>query len=359
MEKRLICASIGVLEYQDFDPPALQPGQVRIQAEFGAAKHGTEMAFYKGYANERGPYDTATGMHVRGKPANPYPFAIGNMVVGAISEVGAGVSGFAVGDRALAYSGFATSAVTDTKLCWKLPAHVGWQSAVCIDPADFALSALRDGHVRIGDAVAVFSLGAIGLQVVQMLALAGAHPIIALDPIAQRRAIAAEYGATLVLDPTACDAGAEIRKATGGRGADVVIEYSGNRQAMQDALRGVAYGGTVVAGSFPPPYSAGLDFGAESHVNLANIVFSRACSDPNRDHPRWDNDRIYAACFDLICAGKIDGAKIVWPVVGFDELSTAYPEIAHHPESTMKLGVRYGGSPSAARRRFWYACTAE
>ncbi len=341
MERKLVCPGVGRLEIQEFEPPVLKPGQIRIQAEFGAAKHGTEMAFFKGYANERGPYDSARGIHLRDKPANPYPFALGNMVVGIVSEVGAGAEAFAIGDRVMAYSGFATSAVTDTKLCWRLPGHVSWQSAVCIDPADFALSALRDGHVRIGDAVAVFSLGAIGLQVVQMLKLAGAHPIIALDPIEQRRRIAREYGATLVIDPTTCDAGVEIRKATGGRGADVVIEYSGTRQAMQDALRGAAYGGTVVAGAFPPAYSAGLDFGAEAHVNLLNIVFSRACSDPNRDHPRWDNDRIYAACFDLICAGKIDGSKIVWPVVGFDELLTAYPEIAHHPESTMKLGVRY------------------
>jgi threonine dehydrogenase-like Zn-dependent dehydrogenase len=340
MERKLVCTGVGMLEVLNFDPPALMPGQIRIKAEYGAAKHGTEMAFYKGYANERGAYDNVAGYFIRGKPANPYPFSIGNMVVGEVTEVAADVQ-FAVGDRVLAYSGFSTYAVADAKASWKLPAHVSWQSAVCIDPADFAFSAVRDGHVRIGDAVAIFSLGAIGLQVIQMLVLAGAYPIIAFDPIERRRQIAMEYGATLALDPTRCDAGAEIRNATGGRGADVVIEYSGTRPAMQDALRGVAFGGNVVSGAFPPAYNAGLDFGAESHMNIPNIIFSRACSDPNRDHPRWDNDRIYAECFRLIIGGRLDGKKIVWPVVGFDELITAYPEIAHHPETTMKLGVRY------------------
>jgi hypothetical protein len=115
----------------------------------------------------------------------------------------------------------------------------------------------------------------------------------------------------------------------------VIIDYSGTRQAMQ------AFGGNVVAGAFPPPYSAGLDLGAESHLNIPNIIFSRACSDPNRDHPRWNNDRIYAACFGLLSQGKLSGDKIVWPVVRFDELMDAYPRIADDPASTMKLGVRY------------------
>jgi threonine dehydrogenase-like Zn-dependent dehydrogenase len=341
MERRLTCTGVRKLEYQTFEPPALQPSQIKIKSVYGAAKHGTEMSFYKGYGNDRGGYDAVKGIFDHEKTNNPYPFHIGNMVVGTVTEIGSGVSTFAVGDRALAYSGFATAVVAEARSCWKLPDTVSWQSGVCIDPADFAFSAIRDGNVRIGDAVAVFSLGAIGLMVIQLLAQTGAHPIIALDPIEQRRALAIEFGATNVIDPTKTDAGQEIRKITSNRGADVIIEYSGTRQAMQDALRGVAYGGTVVAGAFPPPYTAGLDLGAEAHVNIPNIVFTRACSDPNRDHPRWNNDRIYSCCYDLIINKRVLGEKVVWPIVGFDELITAYPKIADDPSSTLKLGVRY------------------
>lgn len=341
MARRLTCTGIRTLEYQEFTPPPLSPDEIRIQGLFGAAKHGTEMSFYKGYGLQRGSYDAARGVFVNDTPANPYPFHIGNMVVGTVTEIGSLVTSFDVGDRALAYSGFATVTTATARNCWKLPNHVPWQSAVCIDPADFAFAAIRDGNVRIGDAVAVFSLGAIGLMAIQLLTLTGAHPIIAFDPIEARRKLASEFGATLVLDPLACDAGAEIRAATNRRGADVVIEYSGTRQAMQDALRGVAYGGTVVAGAFPPPYSAGLDFGAEAHVNIPNIVFSRACSEPNREHPRWNNDRIYAACIDLLCAGKLAGENIIFPVVGFDELANEYPKIADQPAATLKMGVSY------------------
>ncbi len=52
MPRKLICVEPGKLEWQEYEPPALEPGQVRVQAEFAAAKHGTEMAFFKGYRPE-------------------------------------------------------------------------------------------------------------------------------------------------------------------------------------------------------------------------------------------------------------------------------------------------------------------
>ena len=170
------------------------------------------------------------------------------MLVGPVVEVGPGVTNLALGDRVCAYSGFRNMAVLNERNCWKMGADMSWKSAVCLDPGEFALEAVRDSHLRIGDAVAVFGLGAIGLMVLQFCKLAGAYPIIALDPLVHRRAAAEQLGATLTLDPTACDAGLEIKKATGKRGVDVAIEYSGARAALQQALRGLAYGGTVLCG---------------------------------------------------------------------------------------------------------------
>ena len=144
-----------------------------------------------------------------------------------------------------------------------------------------------------------------------------------------------------MLDPSKCDAGVEIKKLTAKRGVDVAIEYSGSVPGLQGALRSVAFGGTVVAGAAPPAYSAGLDFGSEAHLNRPNIIFSRACSDPNREHPRWNEDRIYDLCWRLICEGKINGEKIVAPVVPFDDLLVEYPKIETHPELNIKLGVKF------------------
>jgi threonine dehydrogenase-like Zn-dependent dehydrogenase len=342
MPKRLICVGPEQLEWQSYTEPALAGDQVRIQVEHAAAKHGTEMAFFTGYGLARGTYDPAYQVFRHDPPANPYPMRLGNMLVGTVVERGPQAHRLTLGARVCLYGGFAETAVASETRCWPMPAEMPWQTAVCLDPADFAVGAVRDGHVRLGDAVAVFGMGAIGLVVVQVLRLAGARPIIAIEPLAPRRALARACGADLVLDPTACDAGLEIKLATGGRGADVCIEYSGARAALQAALRGVAYGGRVVMGAFPAPYGAGLDLGGEAHHNIPTIVFSRACSQPDRDHPRWDENRIFALCWELLKEGRISGEAIVQPIVPFDDLLTEYPRIASHPEDHIKLGVRVG-----------------
>ncbi len=341
MPKELLCVGKEQLAWNEYDEPPLGLGQLRVASQFTAAKHGTEMAVFKGYSGVRGRYDRDLQVFAYDKRYDPAGFRPGNMTVGAVTEVGPQVNGYAIGDRLLLYGGFRQTHIVAHDRCWKIPIDMPWQSAVCLDPADFALGAVRDGHVRVGDNVAIFGMGAIGLMVVQIARLAGAGKVIAVEPLASRRSLARQLGADLVLDPLHCDAGLEIKRATENRGADVAIDYSGDRQAIQAALRGVAYGATVVAGAYPPPYDAGLDFGAEAHVNTPHIVFSRACSEPNRDHPRWDERRLLVACMDLLTGGRVRGQEVVTPVVPFDELLETYPKIAAEPERLIKLGAAY------------------
>jgi len=344
MPRQLMLVKPGELAIGEYELPDLGEGQVRVKSEFGAAKHGTEMAGFKGYARGRGRYDNELGVFVTsGGPLAPFkPHATGgNMFVGTVTELGAGVTDVAVGDRVLGYGGFREIHTTAASRCRQMPEGLSWKSAVCLDPADFAMAAVRDGNVRIGDAVAVFGMGAIGLLAVQIARLSGASPIVAVEPLANRRKVAEACGADLVLDPTDCDVGLEIRLATDKRGVDVAIEYSGSVHALQAAIRAVAFGGNVVAGAFPPPYGPGLDLGGDAHHNRPNIIFTRACSEPNRDHPRWDEARIYSVCWQLILDGRLTGEGIVDPVVAFEDLPTEYLKIANSPGTNVKLGVAF------------------
>jgi len=343
MPKRLICVAPLELEWQEYEEPAVTADLVRIRGEFGAAKHGTEMSCCKGLMRDRGVFDGECQVWMPGPASGwtSFPVGVGNMIVGPVEEIGPDVKGLAAGDRVCIPCGFQPTAVVPEGACRKVPDGMSWKTAVCADPGDFALGAVRDGHVRVGDAAAVFGMGAIGLMVIQIARLAGADPVIAVEPLANRRAVAEELGAGLVLDPYACDAGLEIKRATDKRGADVVIDYSGDTKAMQDALRCVAYGGNVVAGAMPGPYEAGLDFGAEAHFNVPNIIFSRACSQPDRDHPRWDCGRVARTCWKLLCEGKLTGEPIVQPVVKPDELLGEYLKIKTDPGSNVKLGVAW------------------
>lgn len=340
MPRELMAPAPHQVAFRTYDEPLLAPDQVRVQCEFGAAKHGTEMALYKGYANPRGVFDSEYQVFRPERPMVTYPVGLGNMCVGTVVEIGSEVTRLKVGDRVFAHGSFRETHVWPETVR-RLPEGVPWQAAVCLDPADFALAAVRDGAVRIGDAVAVFGLGAIGLFVVQLAKLSGAYPVIGIDPLSTRREVATTCGANHVLDPTACDAGLEVKRITDKRGADVCIEYSGSPQALQSALRAVAFGGTVVFGSWPGAYPAGLDLGAEAHFNRPNLVFSRACSDPNREYPRWREERIFEVAWRLLREGQLQSKPIVRPVVRFDDLRTEYPKIETHPDQNIKLGVQF------------------
>jgi threonine dehydrogenase-like Zn-dependent dehydrogenase len=342
MPKELVATSPGRFEFREYDDPALGPADVRVETEFAAAKHGTEAARLKGDEAGRGRWNSELRLFDRSAAGavGEEPRPVGNMFVGRVVEAGSAVSQFRVGERVLGYGTFRETHIrAESASLWSLPDRVSWKSAVCLDPADFALAAIRDGCVRAGDAVAVFGLGAVGLMVVQIAKVAGAGLVIGVDPIAKRRDAALIDGADVALDPSACDVGVEIKQATAHRGVDVAIEYSGSVHALQAALRGVAFGGTVVAGAYPAPYPPGLDLGAEAHLNVPQIVFSRARSDPNRDHPRWNDERIYETCWRWICEGRLDGDVVVDPVVPFADLPAACERILSTPEAGIKLGV--------------------
>jgi len=225
---------------------------------------------------------------------------------------------------------------------WKIEADTSWKAATCLDPATFALAALRDSNTRIGDAVAIFSLGAIGLTSVALAKMAGCYPVVAIDPIQVRREAASKLGADLTLDPVGIDTGERLREITSWRGMDTIIEYSGSVPALNAAIRGIAFGGTIACGAFPAPYGEGLDFGGEAHMNRPNIVFTRAESDPNRDHPNWSNSRLRETIMRLIIEGKLDGESIVTPIIKFSNtLAEDYRRIMADKDHAIKMGVDY------------------
>ena len=70
--------------------------------------------------------------------------------------------------------------------------------------------------VEVGNSVAIFGTGGVGLNAVMAAAFAGAMPVIGIDPSPTRRAMAKTYGATHVIDPTGIDVLAEIKKIVPG-----------------------------------------------------------------------------------------------------------------------------------------------
>ena len=77
-------------------------------------------------------------------------------------------------------------------------------------------------------------------------------------------------------------------------------------------------------------------------MNRPQIVFSRTESDPNRDHPRWDNVRVRDTVHRMIERGEINGDVIVGPVVPFgDDLAEVYEKTLADRSASVKMGVSY------------------
>ncbi|OJX70973.1 MAG: hypothetical protein BGO95_11625 [Micrococcales bacterium 73-13] len=111
------------------------------------------------------------------------------------------------------------------------------------------------GRPEPGSSVLVVGCGQIGLWMIQAARLLGAEQIIAVEPLPQRRAVAARVGATAVLDPDDGDVLEAIRALTGGRGADQGFDAGGTLEAVRLAFLGTRNGGVTTLTSYVERWS--------------------------------------------------------------------------------------------------------
>jgi threonine dehydrogenase-like Zn-dependent dehydrogenase len=330
---------------REYDLPPLGPSDVRLRVGFAAPKHGTESKVIGGSAFARKRWDPELRMFLpREEEEAPPPGerGVGNIVVGTVTEVGPEVTRFRPGDRAFGYGPISDMAQVPEARCYSADGLTD-ADVVCVDPAHVALVAVRDGSVRIGDDVAVYGLGAIGLCAVQIARAAGARRVFAVDPLAIRRAYAASHGADQALDPLVVDAALAIKLATDRKGVDVALEVSGNDRALHDAIRAIRQCGTVVHVAWGPHSSPNLRLDEEFHHNRPTLVGSQAWygwENPDRSFPLWDHERAYRAAIDLFRRGLITGEGLVEPIISFDEAPEALRAMFTSAETTIKIGVR-------------------
>ncbi|MFD7133639.1 zinc-binding dehydrogenase [Streptomyces sp. NPDC059894] len=201
------------------------------------------------------------------------PLVLGHEMVGRVAAVGPEVTGFGVGDVVVPGSGVSCGACRwcragRTNLCAgyytvglhvdgglaervnvsaRISRSVGSCSpdvAIMAQPLAVALHAVRGTGAEPGATVAVIGLGGIGSLVVAACTAWGIDTI-GVDVSAARLEIAGRSGASVLVDASRQDAAAAIRRATGGDGADVVIETSGVPQGLRTAMGAVSRGGHI------------------------------------------------------------------------------------------------------------------
>jgi threonine dehydrogenase-like Zn-dependent dehydrogenase len=132
---------------------------------------------------------------------------------------------------------------------------------MCPDIFSTGLSGAESGNIKVGDSVAVFAQGPIGLCATVGARLRGAGLIIAIDAVGARLETARRFGASVTLNPNRPDLVETIKHLTDGRGVDVAIEALGKQETFENALRSTRAGGTlsslgVYSGKLIAPYEA-------------------------------------------------------------------------------------------------------
>ncbi len=175
---------------------------------------------------------------------------------------------------------------------------------------------LNVGRVPRGSTVAIVGCGHLGLWMVQAAVLAGAGTIIAVEHNASRRAVAAELGATHLVDPAAGDSTEQVRDLSGGRGADVALEAGGTVDGIEQAFSMTRGGGVTVTTSMAYP-SDQVRFGAlDVGVAAKTIVSSQSGGGfLRRDIP------LYAR---LLERGDISASKLVSQRFGLADINAAF-----------------------------------
>lgn len=231
---RLVSPAPYQMALEPFDLPETPPaGAVLVAAVTTAVSAGTEVANYRGITT----YRTAT----TGNPYYPgYSFA------GTVLVVGEGVTGLQPGDRVAGAAPHASHAlISEPMRLVPIPESVGFDQAALSTLGCIVLNAVRLAQIQLGESVAVVGGGLIGQLTGELARLSGGRPVVCLEPLARRRAVALQCGLDAALDPSD-PAMAERLAALAPEGFRVVFEATGSPAAVTPALKLAARGGRVV-----------------------------------------------------------------------------------------------------------------
>ena len=305
-----------------------------------------------------------------------YPVAegltIGHEPVGVIERLGGAVQGYAEGQRVIAGAitpsghsnaclcGFCSQDGAGTVTGWKPMG--GWklgntidgcqaeyvlvpdamanlapvpegltdeQVLMCPDILSTGFGGAESGGVRIGDAVAVFAQGPIGLCATAGARLMGATTVIAVDRIPERLEMAQRLGADFAIDASKDDPVAEIRRITMGRGVDVAIEALGTQETFEACLKVLRPGGTL---SSLGVYSRDLTLplGALAAGLGDHRIITTLCPGGKERMRRL---------IEVVASGRLDLRPMVTHRFPLDRIEEAYELFGHQRDGVLKVAI--------------------
>ena len=200
---------------------------------------------------------------------------------------------------------------------------------MCPDIMSTGFAGAESGNIKIGDTVAVFAQGPIGLCATAGAKLRGASTIIAVEALPERAEMARRIGADIVVDFSKQDPVEEILRLTGGRGVDVAIEALGLQTTFQQCLKVLKPGGTlsslgVYAEDLTIPLSA-------FHAGLGDHKIVTSLCPGGKERMR--------RLMNSIESGRVDLKPLITHRYGLDQIEEAYELFANQRDGVLKVAI--------------------
>ncbi|MGH7143935.1 MAG: zinc-binding dehydrogenase [Planctomycetota bacterium] len=259
-----------------------------------------------------------------------------------VEAVGPGVSNVKPGDRIMLMAPHATRCIvkTDDPTLYKVPANVKDEDAIFASVLCITLHGVRTSGVCIGDSCAVIGQGLIGHLTLLWMELAGANPLLALDPMPERRALCRGRNC-LALDPTD---EATIRPYIGteapGTGMKIVMECSGHPKGTELALRLAQRCGqiTIVSGNHQTiPMDLYTQFQMkELRMNSMHMPKVSNAVDP---YVAWNRGILLRTIFDFMAQGRLLPSKLLTNTVPWKEAAEGYRLLIEEKVKTFAVAI--------------------
>ena len=281
---KILFTAPGVAELVQAELPAPAAGQAQVKIQVSTISSGTERANLTGDVNINSTKPAAAVAR--------FPRAGGYSSAGVVVAVGEGVENLAPGDRvAVFWSKHGTYMNVPARDLLKLPDDVPFEEAALWNIATFPLAAIRKCRLEMGESAIVMGQGVLGQMAVMELRAAGAVPIIAVDPVENKRQQALKLGADYALDPFDPGFAAKVKEITGG-GAKVAIEVTGVGAGLDGVLDCMRPHGRVALLGCTRSSDFSIDYYRKVHGPGITLIGAHTQARPAHDSaPGWFTEK--------------------------------------------------------------------
>jgi 2-desacetyl-2-hydroxyethyl bacteriochlorophyllide A dehydrogenase len=323
---------------EPLSPPVA--GQVLVQTLVSAISPGTELLIYRGQAPSDVPVDESIPA-LAGEFS--FPLKYGYAAIGRVTDIGPDVAPEWLGQLVFAFQPHQSHFLALPDELMPVPANVSPEEAAFLPNVETAVNFVMDGQPMIGERVAVFGQGVVGLLTTALLAQFPLNSLVTLDSYPLRREKSLALGALACLDPTAPDVLARTRAVlkadTLYAGADLTYELSGNPAALDQAIAVTGFEGRVVIGSWYGQKRAELNLGGRFHRSRIRLISSQVSSIAAKWGGRWTKTRRLNVAWRMI--RQIKPAQLITHRFPITQADQAYTLLDQRPEEAIQVMLTY------------------